>query len=96
MYPFCIILTCVVEQPEVVPLRVKLDPGSKTTGIAIVNDASGEVVFAAELSHRGKPSRLLLMIVGPPGVRVVNGLCCKNENSPVIICHTSFATRGKR
>ncbi|BCL82014.1 HNH endonuclease [Ktedonobacteria bacterium brp13] len=54
MYPFTIVLKRVVEQPEVKPLRVKLDPGSKTTGIAVVNDATGEVVFAAELTHRGQ------------------------------------------
>jgi 5-methylcytosine-specific restriction endonuclease McrA len=53
MYPFTIILKDEVEHPQVEPLRIKLDPGSRTTGIAIVNDASGEVVFAAELSHRG-------------------------------------------
>jgi 5-methylcytosine-specific restriction endonuclease McrA len=53
-YPFTIILKRAVEQLQVQPLRVKLDPGSKTTGIAIVNDASGEVVFAAELTHRGQ------------------------------------------
>jgi 5-methylcytosine-specific restriction endonuclease McrA len=35
------------------PLRLKIDPGSKTTGLALVNDASGDVVFAAELTHRG-------------------------------------------
>jgi 5-methylcytosine-specific restriction endonuclease McrA len=35
-------------------LRIKIDPGSKTTGLAVVNDASGEVVFAAELAHRGQ------------------------------------------
>ena len=52
-YPFTIILGEAVENPQVQPLRVKLDPGSKATGIAIVNDASGEVVFAAELQHRG-------------------------------------------
>ncbi|GHO79092.1 hypothetical protein KSD_68630 [Ktedonobacter sp. SOSP1-85] len=52
-YPFTIILKRVVEQPEVQPLRLKLDPGSNTTGIALVNDANGNVVFAAELSHRG-------------------------------------------
>ena len=34
-------------------LRIKLDPGSRTTGIAVVDEASGKVVFAAELSHRG-------------------------------------------
>ena len=52
-YPFTIILNKSVEEPQVRPLRVKLDPGSKTTGIAIVDDESGEVVFAAELAHRG-------------------------------------------
>lgn len=51
-YPFTIILKKEVQEPITQPLRLKLDPGSKTTGIAIVNDASGEVVWAAELSHR--------------------------------------------
>ncbi|GHO53814.1 RNA-guided endonuclease IscB [Ktedonobacter robiniae] len=54
IYPFTIILKRVIEQPEVQPLRLKLDPGSKTTGIALVNDATGKVVFAAELAHRGQ------------------------------------------
>ena len=53
-YPFTIVLKRAVESPHVEPLRVKLDPGSKVTGLAIVNDASGEVVFAAELTHRGQ------------------------------------------
>jgi 5-methylcytosine-specific restriction endonuclease McrA len=53
-YPFTIILKSVIEQPEVRPLRMKIDPGSKTTGLALVNDTTGEVVFAAELSHRGE------------------------------------------
>jgi 5-methylcytosine-specific restriction endonuclease McrA len=35
------------------PLRLKLDPGAKFTGIALVNDTTGEVVFASELKHRG-------------------------------------------
>jgi 5-methylcytosine-specific restriction endonuclease McrA len=52
-YPFTILLKTTIEQPAVQPLRIKLDPGSKTTGIAVVNDTTGEVVFAAELSHRG-------------------------------------------
>ncbi len=53
-FPFCIILKRVVDQPQVEPLRLKIDPGSQTTGITIVNDAKGEVVFAANLSHRGQ------------------------------------------
>jgi 5-methylcytosine-specific restriction endonuclease McrA len=53
-FPFCIILKTEVEQPTVHNLRLKIDPGSRTTGLAIVNDASGEVVFAAELAHRGE------------------------------------------
>jgi 5-methylcytosine-specific restriction endonuclease McrA len=53
-YPFTIILKTVLEHPEIHPLRLKIDPGSQTTGLALVNDATGEVVFAAELSHRGQ------------------------------------------
>jgi RRXRR protein len=53
-YPFTIVLSREVESPQVQPLRVKLDPGSTTTGIALVNDTTGKVVFAAELSHRGQ------------------------------------------
>ena len=53
-FPFTIILKTVVAQPQVEPLRVKIDPGSQTTGIAVINDASGEVVFAANLDHRGE------------------------------------------
>ena len=43
------------EKPDVVakPLTVKIDPGSKTTGIVLV-DPDGRVLFAAELEHRGK------------------------------------------
>ena len=53
-YPFTIILKRGVEEPVIQPLRIKLDPGSRVTGLAIVNDASGEVVFAAEIVHRGQ------------------------------------------
>jgi len=53
-YPFTIILQHVVESPRVEPFRIKIDPGSKVTGLAIVNDASGEVAFAAELMHQGQ------------------------------------------
>src|ERR1019366_9110112 len=60
-FPFTIILTYAVEIQEIQPLRVKLDPGSKTTGIAVVNDATGKVVFAAELSHRGQAIRDALL-----------------------------------
>src|SRR5438876_12236867 len=30
-----------IEDPQVQPLRIKLDPGCRTTGIAILNDATG-------------------------------------------------------
>lgn len=51
-FPLVLILKSAVGQ-EVEPLRLKIDPGSRTTGLAIVNDATGEVIFAANLSHRG-------------------------------------------
>ena len=53
-YPFTIRLARAVEQPILSPLRIKVDPGSKTTGMALVNDTSGEVVWAAEITHRGE------------------------------------------
>ncbi len=53
-YPFVIILKESQPDKEPAPLRVKLDPGSKTTGIALAHDASAQVVWAAELFHRGQ------------------------------------------
>ena len=52
-YPFTIILK---EEIGVNPqaLRVKIDPGSKTSGIAVTDDATGEIVFAMQLEHRGQ------------------------------------------
>ena len=52
-YPFTIILHRAVEKPEPQPLRFKVDPGAKTSGLALVNDQTGEVVWVAELQHRG-------------------------------------------
>jgi 5-methylcytosine-specific restriction endonuclease McrA len=52
-YPFTVILKKEVLNPKVEPLRVKIDPGAKTTGLALVNDNTGEVVWVAELQHRG-------------------------------------------
>ncbi len=52
-FPFTIILKESRPESPASPLRLKIDPGAKTTGIALVNDATGEVVFAAELKHRG-------------------------------------------
>lgn len=52
--PFTIILKYVPEG-EPTPVRVKLDPGSRTTGIALTMRRHGkdEVVWAAELEHKG-------------------------------------------
>ncbi|MBD2606884.1 RRXRR domain-containing protein [Scytonema hofmannii FACHB-248] len=52
-FPFTIIFKESYPDSAVTPLRLKLDPGAKTTGIALVNDTTGGVVFAAELKHRG-------------------------------------------
>jgi hypothetical protein len=51
--PLTIILKESCPEIPTQPLRIKIDPGSKTTGIAVVNDITGVVVFAAELQHRG-------------------------------------------
>ena len=56
-YPFTIILNETPPQRPSEPLRLKIDPGSKTSGLAVVNDATGQVVWAAELAHRGQAIR---------------------------------------
>ena len=53
-YPFTIILKQSYPTASPRPVRLQLDPGSKTTGIAVVTEATGEVVWAAELQHRGQ------------------------------------------
>jgi 5-methylcytosine-specific restriction endonuclease McrA len=53
-YPFTIILKDRAADPAAADAyRLKIDPGSKVTGIAIVQEATGLVVFAAEVEHRG-------------------------------------------
>lgn len=52
-YPFTIILKEEKLEETTTPVTVKIDPGSKTTGIALVGP-TGKVLFAAELTHRGQ------------------------------------------
>jgi 5-methylcytosine-specific restriction endonuclease McrA len=60
-YPFTIILKASKPDAAVAPMRVKVDPGSAITGLAVVSDANGEVVWAAELEHRGQQVRDALL-----------------------------------
>jgi 5-methylcytosine-specific restriction endonuclease McrA len=57
-FPFTIILNKEVDaSPK--PLELKLDPGSKTTGIAIKQ--SDKIIFGAELQHRGQQIKEALL-----------------------------------
>lgn len=51
VYPFVIILKHAVNSPNPKPLTVKLDPGSRITGVAILDE--NKVIWCAELEHRG-------------------------------------------
>jgi len=54
-YPFTIILKDRTAAESVThPHRIKVDPGSKTTGLAIVQEETRAAVWAAELEHRGE------------------------------------------
>lgn len=66
-FPFTVILRHALPSAAPQPLRLKIDPGSKTTGLALLravdapNDTDGttggqvgEVLWAAELAHRGE------------------------------------------
>ncbi|NEP21810.1 RNA-guided endonuclease IscB [Moorena sp. SIO3I6] len=50
-YPFTIILTEEIEEPITHTHQLKIDPGAKTSGLAIVQNS--RVVWGGELTHRG-------------------------------------------
>ncbi|AOX02742.1 HNH endonuclease [Moorena producens PAL-8-15-08-1] len=50
-YPFTIILTEEIEEPITHTHQLKIDPGAKTSGLAIVQNS--RVVWGGELNHRG-------------------------------------------
>ncbi|BAU12870.1 HNH endonuclease [Leptolyngbya sp. NIES-3755] len=51
-FPFTLIMNRVVENIVTYPLKLKIDPGSKVTGISLVNDQD-QVIWGMELEHRG-------------------------------------------
>ncbi len=51
-YPFTIILKYAVPEPRIEPCQLKIDPGSKTTGVALTQ--GNKVIWGAELTHRGQ------------------------------------------
>lgn len=54
-YPLTIVLQDrTLEESVTHPHRIKIDPGSKTTGIAVIQKDSGRVTNAIEVSHRGQ------------------------------------------
>ncbi len=59
-YPFTIILKEVKLNVVSQPIELKLDPGSKTTGVALVSN--NQVIWGAELKHRGHFSYQLSVI----------------------------------
>ncbi|MGO8951290.1 MAG: RNA-guided endonuclease IscB [Ktedonobacterales bacterium] len=57
-FPFTIVKMEGHDEPAAPhPLRLKIDPGSKTTGLAVLDDTTGQVVWAGELAHRGQQVR---------------------------------------
>nr|WP_330359467.1 RNA-guided endonuclease IscB [Moorena bouillonii]AKQ09613.1 hypothetical protein [Moorena bouillonii PNG] len=51
MYPFTIILKTAIDNPTISPCQIKIDPGSKVTGFALVQN--NQVIWGMELEHRG-------------------------------------------
>jgi len=51
-YPFTIICQAGISTGSACPLRLKIDPGSKTTGLALLDGS--RLLWAAELQHRGQ------------------------------------------
>ncbi|WP_414624161.1 RNA-guided endonuclease IscB [Calothrix sp. CCY 0018] len=59
MYPFTLILKTAIDNPVIRPLTLKLDPGSKFTGIALLDGEN--VIWAADLEHRGYQIKVALL-----------------------------------
>jgi len=59
MYPFVIrLVDRPAQESTLQPVRCKIDPGSRTTGIAIVRDDKSQIVLSLmELTHRGNAIR---------------------------------------
>lgn len=50
-YPFTIILKTAVSNPKLTHCQIKIDPGSKVTGVVLVRN--NKVIWGMELEHRG-------------------------------------------
>jgi 5-methylcytosine-specific restriction endonuclease McrA len=60
--PFTILLRDrTAEQSVIHPHRVKIDPGSRVTGVALVAEQTGRVIWAGEIHHRGAEIRQRLL-----------------------------------
>ncbi|MBD2485157.1 RNA-guided endonuclease IscB [Planktothrix sp. FACHB-1365] len=57
-YPFTIILKESKPESEIEQITLKIDPGSKTTGITLVQ--GNKVIWGAELTHRGQTIKMSL------------------------------------
>lgn len=60
MFPFTIrLVDRIREESDVQPVNVKLDPGAKTTGMAVVRQDGGhiQILHLSELTHRGAAIR---------------------------------------
>jgi len=61
-FPFTIILHDRKAESSVLhEHRVKIDPGSKVTGIAVVQETTGQVAAAVEVEHRGEAVKASLL-----------------------------------
>jgi 5-methylcytosine-specific restriction endonuclease McrA len=61
-FPFTIILKQrMAAESETHVHRIKLDPGSKMTGIVVVQESTDRVVWAGEITHRGQEIRARLL-----------------------------------
>lgn len=53
-YPFTLILEKEVEADVYQEFEIRIDPGSKTTGIALIDSQTGRCLWALHIEHRGE------------------------------------------
>ncbi len=85
-FPFVLIRKHQVSEPHPQPLRLKIDPGSKTTGLAVLNNTTGQVVWESS-----SPKRLAGSIPAEPHP------ACGDLGSaaPALVSHRSHLLRSR-
>lgn len=97
-FPFAIILKDkdVREMDDLPSFRIKIDPGSKYTGLAVVRDSDNAVVLFMQIEHRGElvvKNMKTRSGAGPGAIAVSGKPAIGGASTSTTICPRTASTR---